>query len=253
MKSAAAHFLTAPSTRDGVGEAAISAIRQTAASAAAGVPCNTAATHSAGDDTAQRALHTSLVRMLWAPRPVFLAPLLRSPRVSGSVVLLDSVPCGAVCFGGRVVRCEGPGRNGSATTPRPYTAMLVSDTTGIIAVVQLHPPVESDSGGAPAAALADENSTSSNNSAAAAVGDDDDIRENDYVFVAGRLAFADVSKDVHRVVQGAMDFVAGSVQRSVDDRFCVRGAVRLINDASELHYWALSALETHVRLLAKAQ
>ncbi|RNF14108.1 uncharacterized protein Tco025E_05942 [Trypanosoma conorhini] len=246
MKSVASHFLTTPYAGDEAVEARSRGCKQTAAS----VPCSTAMGARA-DDVARRVCYPPHSGSVSAPRPAFIGPLLRSPRVGETVVLLDGVPCGAVCLSGRVVRCEGPQRNGSASALRPYTDLLISDTTGIISVMQLHRTRTEASAGA---ALEDD-ASSSTGGVAELVGnaDWDTICENDYVVVVGWLAFADASKEVRRLLQGAVDFVTGGDGTKADGNcFCVRGGVRLITDMNEIHFWALAALETHVRLLRRA-
>ncbi|ESL06567.1 hypothetical protein TRSC58_05757 [Trypanosoma rangeli SC58] len=247
MKSVASHFLNTPYTRDEAVDAGSIGCKQTVAS----VSCNMTMA-ALSDDVTRRACNPPHFSSVSAPRPVFIRPLLRSSRVGETVVLLDGVPCGAVCFSGRVVRSEGPQRNGSASAPRPHTALLVSDTTGIIPVMHLHRTRTEATAGA---ALADNASFLIGDAAeVAGSADNETICENDYVFVVGWLAFADASKEVRHLLQGAVDFVTGGDGTKADGNcFCVRGTVRLINDMNEIHFWALAALESHVRLLRKAE
>ncbi|PBJ79402.1 hypothetical protein BCY84_02898 [Trypanosoma cruzi cruzi] len=203
------------------------------------------------DDAARYVNHPPLFSSVLAPRPVLIGPLLRSPRISETVVLLDGVPCGAVCFSGRVVRCEGPQRHGGASASRAYTALLISDNTGLISVMQPHTArVNVDVG------AAWEGATSCLTGGVAELtgnATDEMVHENDYVFVVGWLAFADTSREVRLLLQGVVDFVTGGDGTKPDENcFCVRGSVRQIHDMNELHFWALAALETNVRLLAKA-
>ncbi|RNF00304.1 hypothetical protein TraAM80_07696 [Trypanosoma rangeli] len=247
MKSVASHFLNMPHTREEAVDAASNGCKQMVTS----VSCNMKIA-AVSDDVTRTACNPPHSSSVSAPRPVFIRPLLRSPRVGETVVLLDGVPCGAVCFSGRVVRCEGPQRNGSASALRPYTALLISDTTGIISVMHLHRTRSEATAGA---ALADDASFLTGDAAeVAGSADDESVCENDYVFVVGWLAFADVSKEVRHLLQGAVDFVTGGDGTKADGNcFCVRGAVRLIYDMNEIHFWALAALESHVRLLRKAE
>ncbi|ORC87207.1 uncharacterized protein TM35_000231780 [Trypanosoma theileri] len=264
MKSAASHFLNASYTREStITRAANIKWEEEEGKKKSILPFSSINM----DDIDLREKQTSLSRTIFVPRPVFLAPLLRASRVGDSAVLLDGFPCATVCFCGRVVRIEGPHCNKSASTVRPYTAILLSDNTGIIAVMQYHiskdmmSPLSLETDGvseeaafvSPIPSTMEAACTTTTTAAGGESFETDEIpiRENDYVFVLGRLAFPDNSKEVRRVVQGALEFVANDVLLNSDKCLCVRGSVRLINDMNEIHYWALSALETHKRLLSK--
>ncbi|EKF26645.1 hypothetical protein MOQ_009657 [Trypanosoma cruzi marinkellei] len=236
MKSVASHFLDTPYTEEGT----------------VGTRQNGTTMGDRSDDVVRSVHPPPLFSSVLTPRPVLIGPLLRSPRISETVVLLDGVPCGAVCFSGRVVRCEGPQRHGGVSALRAYTALLISDNTGLISVMQPHTErVNVDVG----AAWEGGDTSCLIGGVAELVGNatDEMVYENDYVFVVGWLAFADTSKEVRRLLQGVVDFVTGGDGTKPDENcFCVRGTVRLIHDMNELHFWALAALETNVRLLDKA-
>ncbi|KAH9588959.1 hypothetical protein LSM04_007219 [Trypanosoma melophagium] len=253
MKSAASHFLNASCARENTTRAANFKWEEFEKKSIIPVPnMNVDVADISGKQI-------PVSRTIFVPRPVFLGPLLRASRVGDSAVLLDGFHCATVCFCGRVVRIERPVCNKSASTLCPYTAILVSDNTGIIAVMQYHTSKDIDVTSSQMDGVSEDAAFEGNIPTIVEAActtdfselDEIPIRESDYVFVLGRLAFPDNSKEVRRVVQGALEFVANDVLLKSGNCPCVRGSVRLINDMNEIHYWILSALETHKRLLSK--
>ncbi|CBH09488.1 hypothetical protein, conserved [Trypanosoma brucei gambiense DAL972] len=298
MKSVAFHFLNMPNEKVTTGQC--DATRFAQSTHIKTDPCFMATSHGNWEallkngngadhhNTGISAGNMSAPHKYRPQRPVFLSQLLRAPRVGVSTVMIDGCPCEAICFSGRVVRCERV-TTAESHAARDYTAMLVSDNTGMIAVIQYDSQLkehnnECDVTNAAHGACAphgegthslrkDDWTTETSAAEAMLYGDSDlhdrpelcdcncEVQENDYVFVVGRLTFADISKDACRVVKGMQDFIS-STSNNVETRkrtalpvdscsgvTCVRGTVRRIDDVNEIHYWFLSALETHLRLV----
>ncbi|KAG8343500.1 hypothetical protein ERJ75_000381600 [Trypanosoma vivax] len=207
-----------------------------------------------------------------SPRPVTISQIHHAPRVSVAAVRIDGSVCEGVCFCARVVRCR-MNDTSKAGVSECNAVLLVSDNTGLLPVLHY----DTAAGGRCEQGLCrtyavcqraggPEYGTPHDPIPEANLENDEDhrqpaIAENDYVFVVGRFAFADISKDARRAVKGMEDFISAPADTPASsnalptsaswNRLCVRGRARLVTDMNEIHYWILSALETHLRLLSR--
>nr|CCC89490.1 conserved hypothetical protein [Trypanosoma congolense IL3000] len=300
MRSAAFHFLNTPSQTTSVGTLDVNPHLQSAdrlrGEPHIGGGYGSDKVSRNGDKNGcfgRASVSTSSHRKYLSQRPVFISQLLRATRVGVATLMVDGFPCETVCFAARVVRC-GVVAATKGEASKGCTVLLLSDGTGIVPVIQYNTDCAhrvNDLGKASGSYSA---SFTLGNSFAHALyeglmaGDSGaagsrllppvaspgnlpfyrglevpTVNECDYVFVSGRLAFADTSIDTQQVVREAHEFIFGTedspVHQCHDHRkdgatrssICVRGNVRIINDMNEINFWMLSALETHARLLAK--